>query len=166
MRGPQPCRHIAHAMRVVSVNCFGTLVSDYYYVLSLVLPLSPLLFAVTFCFVCYYYYMPVNIFLSAAFVVIVLQCCKVFHSHNSAAILCLLFALLSFLLLIVTCNVRIYVYAVHIEEMRGVGSFVLLAYRITSDCVTNGVRVFGLVRPKIFYLHSFRFSDFQAFCSF
>lgn len=47
--GTHPMSGFAHAGRVVSVNCFGTLVSDYYYVSSLVLLLWPLLFAVTFC---------------------------------------------------------------------------------------------------------------------
>lgn len=63
----------------------------------------PLHFAL---FVCYYY-MPVDSVVSAAIPLLLSSCCsaKVFHSHSSAAILCLLFALFSFLLLIVTCNI-------------------------------------------------------------
>lgn len=94
-------------MRVVSVNCFGTLVSDYYYVLSLVLLLCIVVaiavsvaVAVTFCFVAfmyYYYYMPVNILLSS-------YCCSL-TSLSLFVFAVVLLAVLLFLLLLSACRI-------------------------------------------------------------
>lgn len=115
----------------------------------------PLHFAL---FVCYYY-MPVDSVVSAAIPLLLSSCCsaKVFHSHSSAAILCLLFALFSFLLSLLPV-IHIQVYAAHIATS---GEFLsCLACRISSShCVINGVRVFDLVRRQAFrFFLTFRLS--------